>query len=402
MKKTITTCCLASLTALLLSACGGKGFLGDRNDALEGNDAGSDSASQAPNASSDDTASPSGDDSDTAAAGGGVDANGEAEPTDVEGPGDNSVDPTLSPDPSSDEGNAEPTESPDEADTSEPSGVEPTDAESEDMGSEGSAEPTEGGGDSSEPSDVYEPCDGKSCGESCNSCAPDALCLSAPGYCSADGECSADVPLCAEPACPVGCAIPKICQLCDDGETCAEAIVSCNEDGSCGDVIDWVCPDAPPEPTCPESCPTTDICQLCDDGATCATPIIECNEDGSCGEISDWSCPETECKTTADCGTYDGDSVCLECATETGDPAFAPPVEPLPASKQCTHYECIENTCKVKAPTCDKYDPCAGKTDGDSCTLCAPDDAACTELTVEKVCDRQLRHRDEQVKCAAQ
>ena len=33
------------------------------------------------------------------------------------------------------------------------------------------------------------------------------------------------------------------------------------------------------------------------------------------------------------------------------------------------------------------YDPCAGKTCGDQCTVCPPDDADCVETMVVKVCD---------------
>lgn len=33
------------------------------------------------------------------------------------------------------------------------------------------------------------------------------------------------------------------------------------------------------------------------------------------------------------------------------------------------------------------YDPCAGKSCGDSCNICAPDDADCVETAMMKYCD---------------
>jgi hypothetical protein len=128
-----------------------------------------------------------------------------------------------------------------------------------------------------------------------------------------------------------------------------------------------------------------DICQLCDDGS-CADPIISCNDDGSCGGVT-WECPTGECKTDADCGEYDGEAPCISCAADSSDPSFAPPIDPLPPTLVCPVYQCVESTCKVKQPSCDSYDPCAGKANGDACTACPPDDPACIETDVLKVCD---------------
>jgi hypothetical protein len=44
--------------------------------------------------------------------------------------------------------------------------------------------------------------------------------------------------------CPDACAIPLICNECEDG-TCASAKVACNDDGTCGD-IEWTCPSGEP------------------------------------------------------------------------------------------------------------------------------------------------------------
>ncbi len=45
-----------------------------------------------------------------------------------------------------------------------------------------------------------------------------------------------------------------------------------------------------PDDECPRLCAVPAICQLCDDGS-CATPQIECNPDGSCGAL-DWMCSD--------------------------------------------------------------------------------------------------------------
>lgn len=102
---------------------------------------------------------------------------------------------------------------------------------------------------------------------------------------------------CSEPAddfqCPEQCPVITICKLCED-DSCASAVVSCNPDGSCGDV-DWVCPSGEPPPganACDQACPVPDICMICDDGS-CANANVQCNADGSCGDI-DWVCPDGE------------------------------------------------------------------------------------------------------------
>ncbi len=78
-----------------------------------------------------------------------------------------------------------------------------------------------------------------------------------------------------------------------------------------------------PAPTCPQECPVIDICQLCPDGS-CASPDVACNADGSCGSVT-FSCEG-------------------------------------------------------------QFDPCGGKEEGDSCTVCDPQDSDCIESSVVKTC----------------
>jgi len=82
------------------------------------------------------------------------------------------------------------------------------------------------------------------------------------------------------------------------------------------------CTDPAQPVSCPASCPVIDICRVCPDGS-CATPHVACNPDGSCGAVS------------------------FECAA---------------------------------------YDPCSGKQDGDTCTICDPEDPECVEDASLKSC----------------
>jgi hypothetical protein len=377
MKKTITTCVWAGLAALLISACGGKDFLGEQNGALEGADASAETPTD--ENATDDTTSTS-DDADDAV----DDATPTSDDADPVNPADDG-EPGASDD-------SNPGTEPSDPDPTDPDPTDPTDDDTSEPGADDPADPNDptdpsevdaGPGVEPDPTDPeYDACADKVCGESCNSCPPNALCLSAPGYCSAEGECSPEVPMC-EPTkdeCPTACPAPAICQFCDDGETCASPVFECNADGTCAGIAEWLCPEPEPEPdpnSCPESCPVIEICQLCDDGS-CAAANVACNPDGTCGDVT-WECPSLDvgCEVAADCGEYTGDAPCLDCSQD-------PEAEPG-AVGGCPKYVCVEKACELKFPTC-TYDPCDGKEDGDSCQLCAPEDPSCGEIAVSKVC----------------
>ncbi len=188
-----------------------------------------------------------------------------------------------------------------------------------------------------------------------------------------------------EDNCTDMCPVPRICQPCGDG--CAQPYVPCAEGGGCGEV-QWLCDEADPavdpvkpgpkpvDGECPASCPVPALCKLCDDG-NCASASITCNDDGSCGAI-DWVCsdastnpgPKLECRSAADCPQIL--AVCKECP----DGGFA-----------CPSVECVDNACVTVNSECTAdYDPCAGKANGDNCTLCAPNDGDCLETDEIKTC----------------
>jgi hypothetical protein len=111
------------------------------------------------------------------------------------------------------------------------------------------------------------------------------------------------------------CAIPAICQLCDDG-TCATPSVEV-VNGECGPIT-YTCESVPadngdtsssptsspgnPGQTTPAqppgdvNCPVPLICQLCDDG-TCATTNVEI-VNGECGPVT-YSCDAAPAGSTA-------------------------------------------------------------------------------------------------------
>lgn len=115
-----------------------------------------------------------------------------------------------------------------------------------------------------------------------------------------------------------GCAVPEVCQLCDDGETCATPEVEV-VNGECGEIT-WVCEETPTEPggdVIP--CAIPEICQLCDDN-TCARAEVEF-VNGECGEIT-WVCDDAEPELKPeDCPVI---AICMICADES---CAAPVVE---------------------------------------------------------------------------
>jgi hypothetical protein len=202
----------------------------------------------------------------------------------------------------------------------------------------------------------------------CHLCE-DGTCASVTATCNEDGSCGEPTFECTDeaPSCPSTCAVPRICEPCNDG--CAEPVVSCNEDGSCGE-IQWVCEEDPGE-ECASDCSVSAICQICPDGS-CALPKVSCTMDGECDRV-DWECPAPEpmCETAADClSTFL--VACEVC--ENGE-------------SSCPESDCVDGQCVLAFPGCDgEYDPCAGKAEGDSCSLCAPNDPDCFETDEIKSC----------------
>jgi hypothetical protein len=108
-----------------------------------------------------------------------------------------------------------------------------------------------------------DPCDGLACGDICDPCGGDEVCIAnqdvgpaAVFWCNTDGECVLEEPMCEPPPPPAdpcdGLACGDICDPCGGDEVCIAnqdvgpaAVFWCNTDGEC--VLD--------EPMCPEVCP---------------------------------------------------------------------------------------------------------------------------------------------------
>ena len=236
----------------------------------------------------------------------------------------------------------------------------------------------------------YEPCGGLSCGDACSVCDPsDPNCFETAvlKMCQPDGTCAATVPVCDggdtyEPCGGLSCG--DSCSVCDPSDpNCFETAVlkMCQPDGTCAATVPQ-CDggDDAYEPCGALSC--GDSCSLCDpsDPDCVETAVLKmCQPDGTCaatvpvcdGGDGDW----TPCG-----GLACGDS-CTTCAPNDPDCVETAELKFCQADGTCMGVE--PQTCD---PT-DQWDPCEGKTCGDSCTLCDPDDPTCVETLSIKECN---------------
>jgi hypothetical protein len=190
----------------------------------------------------------------------------------------------------------------------------------------------------------HDPCAGKACGESCRHCAPD------------DRNCVETTEL---KACdPAGRCVSHVEGLCD-------ALRAPCAGKACGQecVVDPPCRNADPPCMMPSALGHCDMQGICYVG----TP-----PPGFClPPPPSWGCVGKRC----------GDS-CGACPEGT-DPARCP--VPTFAPTACdARLQCVTEGTFACAPA---YDPCAGKSCRDPCTLCPPDATDCHETAVVKACD---------------
>jgi hypothetical protein len=144
----------------------------------------------------------------------------------------------------------------------------------------------------------------------------------------------------------------------DDGcNTCSCPDSGLKSEAACTDMA------CPPECTEEQCGPAPGMPNyLCDDGVTTAGPgACEPQANGNCG----WTiieCPD-ECTPGT---TFPADDGCNTCSC---------PDSGLKSEAGCTAMGCPE------------YDPCEGKSCGDTCSLCDPADKECIETGVVKVCN---------------
>ncbi len=234
---------------------------------------------------------------------------------------------------------------------------------------------------------VYEPCAGKKAGASCSLCDPlDEDCIETQSvkHCTEEGKCVQQV-LVDDPYSPC------------ESKTCGESCSLCPPDDA--------------------DCVEDSVLRLCDAGGKCTEAPVSC--DDTCAELS-----VEECEATDACVTIGGRQIA---AMEVSDEALL--LGCMPADSACPEVEtcgrdaagtcfwfsdgclpqdietvscsegacCIGSECNVAS-----YDPCAGKGCGDGCSLCAPDDAGCTETAEIKQCDALGECRGTAAVCACE
>lgn len=176
------------------------------------------------------------------------------------------------------------------------------------------------------------------------------------------------------------------------------------------EVLDWygdgICDEfcTNPDPDCAQTYEPCggltcgDLCSLCapDDVGCVETAVIKmCQPDGSC----DATVPTCAGDDDGDDGDEDG-------GDEDGGDDTYDPCGGLACGDSCSlcapgDFDCVETaelkfcqadgTCMgIEPATCDPsggWDPCAGKSCGDGCSLCDPSDPTCFETAVLKVCN---------------
>ena len=162
-----------------------------------------------------------------------------------------------------------------------------------------------------------DPCAGKSCGDPCSTCPPDAPCLAVEEFCTEEGVCTSEEPSCEEPG--------------------------CTED-DCGPMPDY------DMAACWDGTPPNVSCQPTEEGG-CGWTVEECSEN---------PCNLVDCETNSTCVVIEGEASCVPlnedpCAgLSCGDTcSTCPPDAPCPGVEEfCTE----EGVCGSEKPSCDRLD----------------------------------------------
>ncbi len=223
-------------------------------------------------------------------------------------------------------------------------------------------------------------CDSKSIGDEEQCQAGDTKDVDCNTCTCIDGAWSCTEKACApyEPCADKVCG--DTCQVCDPNEPdCVETqeIKACNAEGACVSEVPNLCEGAY-EPCAGKTC--GDACTQCaPDDADCfeTQELKVCDPNGVCvsdtGDVCGGEEPYEPCA-----GKSCGDA-CTQCAPDDDD-CFE--TEEL---KVCDpNGVCVSNTGDVCEAA---YDPCEDKACGDECKLCAPDDDDCAEDQVVKACN---------------
>lgn len=139
------------------------------------------------------------------------------------------------------------------------------------------------------------PCEGKSCGDSCNLCPPGADCPAVVMYCDAQQQCQYNLPVCENNGCMSDDDCPGVgaCPQCPDSTECAE--MRCVE-GACK----FQCPGACSAKG--ESCASGETC--CG-GLTCCSGVPVPPGEEYCGDV----CPISDRNMKSEFASVDTDQV---------------------------------------------------------------------------------------------
>ena len=161
----------------------------------------------------------------------------------------------------------------------------------------------------------------------------------------------------------VGRPCGAICSSCPPGQSCPDVVMYCDADGGCGLAFP-VCE----EPSCESSadCAVPELCQVCADGTT-VCPSAVC-VDGQCVSSLP-TCPDS-CTTDQDCPQIR--AACQICPD---------------GSAACPYSRCEGGQCVSGFDSCGDYEPCAGKSCGETCSPCDPSDPMCAAPAVVMYCD---------------
>jgi hypothetical protein len=126
-----------------------------------------------------------------------------------------------------------------------------------------------------------------------------------------------------------------------------------------------------------------DVCQVCDpDDADCVetAELKTCDAEGQCvpaSEAATCGAPNDDHQPCADKSCGDTCQVCAPTDPECVEDAA---LKACNADGQCVPH--ADDLCEGPGG----YEPCAGKAPGDQCTVCDPADAECVETDEVKVC----------------
>lgn len=214
--------------------------------------------------------------------------------------------------------------------------------------------------------------------------------------CQSDSQCAAPASDCVCGVCTHMCESDDACAA--DSNTGCVAPGSASQRSLCG------------ESAATESSGDGMCLPRCDDDADCAAfgASYAC-VDGHCARHSEMPGEEAP-----DGGETTGPDADVADASEPYDPcagkscgercSLCAPDDPDCVETAVLKYCDASGRCDAVEPDCggDEYDPCAGKSCGDTCRICAPDDDDCVETTVEKYCDASGRCDSTQPDCSGE